>query len=262
MSAPRVVPSDFPEPFAVEWGHDEYGTFMSFAVEDVVQRMRWIPPGSFMMGLPENQIERFGDEMQHCVKLTQGYWLGDTPVTQELWRGIMGTNPSEFKEATKPVETVSWDDCQAFLQRLNARLDGLEARLPAEAEWEYACRAGTTTATWVGDFQRDSIAWYRGNSGGTTHPVAQKAANPWGLYDMLGNVWEWCADFVSYDPIMVQTSRDVAPDLPCVMRGGSWRSRGMNVRAAYRTAGMPRDRSTRVGLRLARTPATRISEKK
>jgi formylglycine-generating enzyme required for sulfatase activity len=261
-------PPIFPDPFAIEWGHDKFGTFQSFAVENVVQRMRWIPPGTFMMGSPENEVGRYEDEFQHKVELTNGFWLGDTPVTQALWEVVMGTNPSQFRGPNNPVEQVSWQDCQEFIARLNVRIETLNARLPAEAEWEYACRAGTKTATWVGDLQSgqeaeapllDTIAWYIGNAGGTPHPVAQKAANPWGLYDMLGNVWDWCDGELSHyagDPRNLLVSSMPSMSAQQVFRGGSWGSNTNFLRAAYRFNLTRFNRYDDVGLRLARS-ATR-----
>ena len=139
-----------PEPWAAEWGEDRFGPFMSFAVGGVVQRMRWIPPGTFLMGSPEGEAGRYDDEgPQHEVELRHGLWLGETPCTQALWQAVMGGNPSSFVHEDRPVEQVSWDDCQSFLGRLDALVPGIEARLPTEAEWEYACRGGTTSATWA-----------------------------------------------------------------------------------------------------------------
>ena len=156
------------------------------------------------MGSPENEWGRLGDEgPQHIVRIPHGFWLFDTPCTQALWVAVMGTNNSDFKGDARPVESVTFADVGEFLGRINAMLPGLDLSLPSEACWEYACRAGTTTATYAGDLwndkaqQRnllDAIAWWSGNSGRTTHPVAAKTPNEWGLYDMLGNVGEWYAD--------------------------------------------------------------------
>lgn len=277
-----------PEAWAVEWGEDPFGPFMSFGVGDVIQRMRWIPPGSFVMGSPEGEAGRFDDEVQHHVELRQGLWLADTPCTQALWEAVMGNNPSSFISPDRPVEQVSWDDCQVFLTKLNALIPGLDARLPTEAEWEYSCRGGTTTATWVGDLDirgernapvLDAIAWYGGNSGRAfdleegydvrdwperqypdpqagTRRVRTKRVNPCGLYDMLGNVYEWCEDwYESYD---VRSTVDPPGDTSGserVCRGGSWLSNAGRVRAAFRRAYAPGYRDGYLGFRLARGPA-------
>jgi len=197
--------------WAVTWGEDRYGAFAAFAIgppnKPVEQRMRWIPPGRFLMGSPETELGRSHDEgPQHEVIFTRGYWFGETPVTQALWVAVMGKNPSRFRrerpdDLKRPVEQVSWDDCLAFISRLNARVAGLAAGLPTEAEWERACRGETHKATWVGELsgevkapERNAIAWYGDNSNQETNPVRRKAPNPYGLHDMLGNVYEWCAD--------------------------------------------------------------------
>ncbi|HRI63733.1 MAG TPA: formylglycine-generating enzyme family protein [Polyangium sp.] len=227
--------------------------------------MRWIPPGSFMMGSPENEVGRFIDEFQHRVELTQGVWLGNTPVTQALWEAVMGTNPSLFKDPMCPVETVTWEDCQTFYRQLNQCVVGLEARLPTEAEWEYSCRAGTTTSTWIGDLvqaedtQRlESIGWFGANSGGRTNPVAQKPANPWGLYDMFGNVWEWCLDWYSqYDVTTILNPAGLYMGTRHVLRGGSWDSITRLIRSANRYAYRPGRRFANFGFRLARSPTRR-----
>ena len=250
-----------PERWAVEWGEDQHGMFMGFGVGEVVQRLRYIPPGRFLMGSPESELGRFDHEgPQHRVELSDGYWLADTPCTQSLWQAVMGQNPSEFVDPKNPVENVSWDDCQEFVRRLNEQVPGLHARLPSEAEWEYACRGGTSGATWVGELDGhetatvlDPIAWYSGNSEGRTHPVGRKAANPFGLYDMLGNVWEWCQDV--YGPY--SAAAQVDPTGPTVgtervFRGGSWFDFARDVRAAGRFRDSPGDRYDSLGFRLAR----------
>ena len=155
-----------------------------------------IPAGSFMMGSPEDEEGRHPSEWQHEVRISQECWPGKYEVTQREWEAVMGTNPSGLREcgARCPVEWVSWDDVQEFIRRLNERESGsgYVYRLPTEAEREYAARAGTTGVRYG---ELDSIAWYSGNSGRTTHPVGQKRASAWGLHDMLGNVWEWVADW-------------------------------------------------------------------
>ena len=164
-----------PPEWAIEWGQDRYGVYVAFTVGTVTQRLRWIPPGRFLMGSPAGEEGRWDAEgPRHEVTLVEGFWLFDTPCTQALWEAVMGGNPSMFKSPTRPVEQVSFEDMQAFLDKLNAQVPGLNLELPSEAQWEYACRAGTTTATWAGDMQilgernapvLDAIAWYGGNSG-------------------------------------------------------------------------------------------------
>ncbi len=250
--------------WAMEWGSDRMGAFVGFAVGGVEQRMRWIPPGRFQIGSPENEVGREDDEGPlHEVTISQGFWLAETPCTQALWEEVMGDNPSRFESADRPVENVSWDDCQEFLQRLGQHAPGLDARMPTESEWEYACRAGTETSTWVGDLtlrgendapELDAIAWYGGNSGQAgTRPVRGRNANPLGLHDMLGNVWEWCADWHGmYDTAPVIDPRGPSLAASRVLRGGSWNSDARDVRAARRGADVPVLRYSDVGFRLAR----------
>jgi formylglycine-generating enzyme required for sulfatase activity len=223
--------------WAAASGEDDYGRWAAFQVKGVQQRMRWIPPGVFLMGSPALEAGRSDDEgPQHWVTITKAYWLGETPVTQALWVAVMTENPSFFWERPKslerPVERVSWDDCQRFLRGLNMQVPGLVARLPTEAEWERACKAETPKAA---TRKLDDIAWYYANSELETHPVGCKAANPFGLYDMLGNVWEWCADDKrQYTDESVADPLHAGRDACRVYRGGSWRSGPGFVRAAYR----------------------------
>ncbi len=291
-SVPSPLADGLPEPWAAEWGEDRYGVFQGFAVGGVVQRMRWVPPGTFRMGSPETEAGRFDDEgPQHEVILSRGYWLADTPCTQALWQAVMGSNPSRFVSPERPVENVSWEDCQVFLAKLDSRVRGLGARLPTEAEWECACRAGTTGATWKGDLEilgdnnapiLDEIAWYGGNSGhgfdletgedssgwsgkhyphtkAGTRPVRQKQPNPWGLFDMLGNVFEWCSDWKGpYSLEGVKDPTGPAAGSGRVYRGGSWSSVARGVRAAFRFAYPPVNRYDFLGFRLARGQETSL----
>jgi formylglycine-generating enzyme required for sulfatase activity len=268
------------------WGRDRFGPWCTLRVDDVEQRLRWIPPGRFLMGSPPAEAGRDDDEgPQHEVTISRGFWLFDTPCTQCLWLAVMDKNPSEFRSSTRPVETVSWDDCQKFLERLNRRLEGLNLSFPTEAQWEYACRAGSSCATYAGDVEilgdnnaplLDPIAWYGGNCGagfelsdgyhistfpekqytdqkGGTHPVGTRAPNDWGLYDMLGNVYERCLD--GFDSGFYARSPRSDPMAPAkkaalrVIRGGSWHSIARYVRAAYRRGNHPGNRAGYIGFR-------------
>ncbi|MCO6458123.1 MAG: formylglycine-generating enzyme family protein, partial [Pirellulaceae bacterium] len=231
----------FPRPaWASEFGRDRFGFHAAFRVDDVVQRMRWIPAGSFLMGSLQSEKGDSDERPPHRVTLSHGFWMFDTPCTQALWHAVSQDDPSHFKGPRRPVERVSWRDVQTFLAKFNERLPQLRLVLPTEAQWEYACRAGSQEARYG---ELDQIAWHGGNSGSETHPVGQKAPNDWGLYDMLGNVDEWCQDhgYRSYqdreerDPLY-QTDDDNAYR---VSRGGGWASTPRWVRAAFRVANHP-----------------------
>lgn len=238
----------------------------------------YIAPGTFMMGSPESEHGRGDDETQHEVTITKGFWLGITEVTQGQWKEVMGSNPSEFKGRNRPVEQVSWDDCQAFLIKLCEK-EGVPPgtyRLPTEAQWEYACRAGTT-GSYAGNLEE--MAWYDKNpafrrmdlhdlwkadwSKGfppffldrqSTSLVGRKKANAWGLYDMHGNVWEWCGDYwfagypvgTAVDPIGPDSGSDR------VIRGGGWYDCAGFCRSAERGGYDPRGPGNNQGCRLLR----------
>lgn len=141
----RIWPKDFPYPWVDGWGEDETGLFITFMVGKVTQHFRWIPPGTFLMGSPDDEPMREMDELQHQVTLTFGYWMADTACTQDFWQQVMRTNPSHFIRNDRPVENVGWLDVQGFIRKLNHKHPKWNLRLPTEAEWEYACRAGTHT---------------------------------------------------------------------------------------------------------------------
>ncbi|MBQ9430431.1 MAG: SUMF1/EgtB/PvdO family nonheme iron enzyme, partial [Kiritimatiellae bacterium] len=185
-------------------------------------RFRWCPAGKFMMGSPKSEKGRNDDETEHRVTLTKGFWMGETEVTQKQWESVMGNNPAQFKGVDRPVEQVSWDDCQQFCERVSEELK-CGMRLPTEAEWEYACRAGTTEASYLKSKTGDSLAWHKANSNLKTHPVGQKKPNAWGLCDMYGNVWEWCSDwYAEYSSAAVTDPAGPALGSEHIMRGGSW----------------------------------------
>ena len=227
------------------------GDRMVKTVDGIEYAFRWCPAGTFTMGSPSSEPDRGSDETQHSVTLTRGFWMLETEVTQAMWKSVMGTDPSRFKGAQNPVESVSWKECDDFCKKLSSQL-GLTVSLPTEAQWEYACRAGTTSA-YAGDF--GEMGWYWDNSGRETHPVGQKKPNAWGLYDMHGNVEEWCQDWYDEDYYTESPTSD-----PCnlnsssrgsgwINRGGSWDGNARFCRSAHRSWFMPDDRDRDLGFR-------------
>jgi formylglycine-generating enzyme required for sulfatase activity len=215
----------------------------------------YISPGTFMMGSPSSEADREGDERQHRVTLTKGYYLQTTEVTQGQWQAVMGDNPSRFKSCGEncPVENVSWDDIQEFIKKLNQRDSHYQYRLPTEAEWEYAARTGSESRFCFGDSDETlkEYAWFRDNSGGKTHPVSAKRPNDWGLYDMHGNVWEWCRDrYDGYPSGSVTDPQGPPSGADRVLRGGSWSNNAGYCRSADRW-GTPDYRNGNGGFRLA-----------
>ena len=213
--------------------------------------MIWIEPGTFMMGRPKDELGRYDDEVQHEVTLTKGYWLGKYEVTQAQYETVMGTNPSYWKGANLPVEIVSWSNAMDFCAKLTAsekaagRLpNGYEYTLPTEAQWEYACRAGTTTALNSGKNLSDKdrcpemneVGWYDGNFALKTHLVGQMKPNAWGLYDMHGNVFEWCLDWYEENYPTSAVTDPTGPETGeyRVLRGGSYYDYANYCRSAYR----------------------------
>jgi formylglycine-generating enzyme required for sulfatase activity len=226
------------------WGRDNLGPWVELRVEKARQRLRWIPPGKFWMGDEEGR--HHDERLRHDETIASGFWMFDTPCTQALWEAVMRENPSHFKGLDRPVESVTSDQCQEFLKCLNERCEGLELRLPSEAQWEYACRAGTDTPRY-GE-KLNEIAWYWDNSNEETHPVGQKAPNDWGLYDTLGNVFEWCADLWTEN---YKTTKGSATLVHRVIRGGSWYDVAQLVRAAYRVRYEPSYLRFNLGFRCA-----------
>ena len=225
-----------------------------FSVRGVSFEMVRVEGGTFRMGATSEQGSDVWDNEKpvHSVTLS-GYYIGKTEVTQALWKAVMGSNPSKFIGDNLPVEMVSWDDCQEFIRELNA-LTGQNFRLPTEAEWEFACRGGNNSRgyKYSGSNNLGSVAWYNGNSGNKTHPVGTKAPNELGIYDMSGNVWEWCADWYGDYSSGAQTN----PTGPYggsnrVYRGGSWNYDVGRCRSSNRDFYYPWIRDIILGLRLA-----------
>ncbi len=231
----------------------------------VGMRFVLVQAGTFRMGSPETEKYRSSDETRHKVTIKKPFYLQTTEVTQGQWIEIMGENPSEFRKCGKdcPVENVSWDDCQEFIKRLNEREGTSKYRLPTEAEWEYACRGGKASAFDNGgitedgcgcDPNLDKIGWYCGNSWRRAHPVAQKKVNAWGLYDMHGNVWEWCQDWYGEYPTgHVVDPKGARYGPKRVIRGGSCLNYVEKCRSAYRYSYKTNVRKNNIGFRVART---------
>ncbi len=228
--------------------------------DDVKMVFVWIPPGCFRMGTPDGEEGRGSDESPlHDVTLSKGFWMGKYEVTQEQYRQVAGETPSQFQGDKNPVEQVDWNDAQAFCRRVrqkalgSLKLKRLTCRLPTEAEWEYACRAGTTGRYYTGDAERDlaKAAWYAKNSGRKTHPAGQKKANAWGLHDMHGNVWEWCQDWLGDYPSGSATDPEgPASGLYRVIRGGGWANGSYTCRAGDRSRDPPDRSSVHIGFRV------------
>lgn len=260
----RREPACFPPDWADAWGDDVYGLWAEFVVGEVRQRMRWIESGTFWMGSPAEEAGRFPDEgPRHRVTIRAGFWLADTACTQALWTAVIGSHRGHFREDPQcPVDSVSFEDVQSFLAALQSA--GVEGRadLPTEAEWEYACRAGTDTPfhfgaqitpQWVnydGNHPYDGGA--RGKYRARTVPVKALPANHWGLYQMHGNVWEWCRD-----RRLDYVAQDVAdPEGPLdgtvrAVRGGAWIGHARLARSACRLAYVRHFRRDDLGFRVA-----------
>lgn len=264
----RAPVGDFPPTWASAWGDDHFGLWADLTVNGATQRMRWIEPSGpegFWMGSPQEERDRLTDMAYRKVLMQRegkdaqrvvvqaGFWLADTPCTQSFWTAVMGDNPSHFQDqpdaASRPVEQVSWDDVETFVIRFAATPEwACEGRLclPTESQWEYAGRAGSRTAYWWGDEPSSAMANW-GEEQGVTTQVKRYPPNPWGLFDVHGNVWEWCADPWKWsDPVAR------------VVRGGSWGSAPAIARSAYRY-GTPqfvhdRDQGFRFALRSGAMP--------
>jgi formylglycine-generating enzyme required for sulfatase activity len=287
--------------WASKWGADGYGVWADLIVKEAVIRWRWIAPGSFLMGSPDTEPGRDDDEgPRHWVTITRGFWMMATPCTQQQWTALIPKNPSRFVHPDRPVERVNVEDVNGFIRMLTEEVEirfalqtrtAVSFRLPTEAEWEYACRAGSEDALYrvpgsLGQIEirgennapsLDAIAWYGGNSGhgfelaegedssrwpqkqrphtvAGSRKVGDKLPNSWGLYDMLGNVCEWCLDgkrrYVA-EAVTDPNCDSAAIGLRCV-RGAGWNGSARYVRCGYRSEGSPGSRSRYLGFRLIR----------
>lgn len=238
-----------------------------------------IPKGTFLMGSPPNEDGSKDDERQHKVTISQDYYLGIHEVTQAQFELVMGSNPSFFQgdkvaerhprtgrvlkepdSSNHPVESLTYEEALRFCKRLSARIDERDAgrsyRLPTEAEWEYACRAGSNTAYCFGDFPNElsDYSWFEDNSEKKSHPVGLKKPNAWGLYDMHGNVWEWCQDWYGEYPVDAVTDpKGVKKGSRRIDRGGSWGIVGSAGRCAFRSSYIPTSRTHDLGFRVVLT---------
>lgn len=224
-------------------------------LQNLVNNMVLVEGGTFMMGATSEQGDDADDDESPAHQVTvSSFSIGKYEVTQEEWGAVMGENPSEFKGGKNPVESVSWDDCQEFISKLN-ELTGKQFRLPTEAEWEFAARGGNKKleqTKYAGGANIDAVAWYEDNSGYTTHPVGEKSPNALGLYDMSGNVWEWCEDYYeSYDSSTQKDPKGPASGSNRVNRGGGWCYGARFCRVSYRSSNSPGYRYSYLGLRLA-----------
>jgi formylglycine-generating enzyme required for sulfatase activity len=236
----------------------------------------YIQPGAFLMGSPESEAGREEDETCHWVHISRGFYISTTEVTQGQWRRLMGDNPSQYQELgdNGPVDQVSWYDCKEFIDALNRKEGTTAYRLPTEAEWEYACRAGTETAFIGGDISEvscslidhlDQVAWYCGNSGFRPHRVGTRQSNAWGVFDMHGNVGEWCEDHCDWwnvwtrrVNVITDTYRNNIVDPLSgigerrVFRGGSWNQSSQYARSADRGCFLPTLRRSDIGFRIVK----------
>ncbi len=213
----------------------------------------WIPPGEFIMGSPKDEPGRAENEDQARVRISKGFWMGKTEVTNAQWQAVMGGREPSERDANRPVDSISWEDCLEFISKLQKPPKGWRFDLPTEAQWEYACRAGTAGAY---SGKLDGMAWYFENSNARSEPVARKKSNSWGLHDMHGNVFEWCKDFYGpklpggVDPFAKTNSESRLR----VRKGGSWYYGQSACRSAYRNGEVEDFKTSNLGFRLALVP--------
>ena len=236
----------------------------TYTIPSIHYAMTYIPAGSFMMGSPVSEKGRYEDETQHRVQMTKGFFMGVTEVTRQQWQMIMGDTPAKSDPggANHPVDHVSWNECQQFIMALNKQEKSRRYRLPSEAEWEYACRAGSDSALTNGDITHmgcehdpnlNRVGWYCGNTEEMTQPVGKKEPNAWGLHDMHGNAWEWCQDWYEKYP----EGQSLNPKGPPagssrVFRGGGWGLTARTCRSAFRDKYAPDLKCKLLGFRIVR----------
>lgn len=254
-STPTTKPTPRPQdPVASTQGTSNYTPeVLTFTVNGVTFDMVEVRGGTFMMGATSEQYDADEDEILVHQVTVSSFYIGKTEVTQALWKAVTGGEPSQFKGSIRPVENVSWEDCQDFIAKLN-RLTGMHFRLPTEAEWEFAARGGIKSfcTQFSGGNFLDDVAWYDDNNAGQTHDVATKRPNELGLYDMSGNVWEWCSDWYA-DYSSASQTNPIGPSSGAerVLRGGSWCGNDSYCRVFARDGYYPEARYYYIGLRLA-----------
>lgn len=233
------------------------GGNLEFKVKGVTFKMIYVRGDSFTMGCTGEQGRDCYDSETPAHSVTSSdFYMGETEVTQALWKAVMGSNPSYYKGDDLPVERVSWNDCQEFIRKLNS-LTGKTFRLSTETEWEFAARGGIHHSgyKYAGGNSVEDVAWYEGNSSSQTHPVGSKQPNALGLYDMSGNVWEWCSDWYgSYSGVTQTNLQDSSSGPFRVFRGGSWFNLARICRVSYRSRSNPNHRDSDIGLRLVLVP--------
>ena len=250
------------------FGSTAVGQQLKAITNSIGMKLVLVPAGTFTMGSPVGEAGRNDNETQHDVTISKSYYIGANEVTQEEYEKVMGNNPSDFKGLKNPVEKVSWEDAVSFCKKLSEmpeeKAAGREYRLPTEAEWEFACRAGSKTAYSFGDTE-ETLAEYAlfgvGIRKGTTHPVGEKKPNRWGLYDMHGNVLEWCQDwYADYPPDASTDPQGPNGDFERVGRGGGWNFVAGACRSAWRFRQNPLTRNDAHGFRVALSPYVKQPE--
>jgi formylglycine-generating enzyme len=260
-------PSKLERPkWAASVGRDSYGAYADLVINQVSQRFRWIEPGEFRMGSPTSDRSKEKKESRRLIRITKGFWFAETACAQEFWTAVRPLdqarqfsytrkNPSYFTDPNCPVEQVSWTDVNEFIDDLNIQVPSLTARLPTEAEWEYGCRAGSETLFTFGDKAENNSMNFQDTNINTTVNVRRFHPNRWGLYQMHGNVWEWCKDwyetFKTVTPDVVESNPEGPPDADThSLRGGSYRDEPRFCQSSFRFSAKPQHRSPVIGFRL------------